>query len=669
MPYEECVLLVALPVLDYLYQHPTTPHRERLLESLVDLTHRLSLFAWLAPAWLNQSVRVPLETMGRVPPTLTERWHQEKRGQVIETDLDGNAEPDYVINVRFGNLSSFGTRGGLYWLRHEQGIYRMSQIDTAFYGDSQYAQIKAVRDLNGDQRPDLAYTVDTCGASTCFEKLYVLTWHNGAWQSLLYPDWWEPMNGKWTIHEQSDGTIELIADKHGPAIVGLGPFAAYNIHFRMNRGKFMPTTVSLLGADEATTRLEWADVALHAGLYHEAARILATIVNDKPPSPWIDFKPNALFRLGMVHLFLGDVTSAQQDWEYLVKNFPNHPAARDLVQARTLVHQPDDAWQVCAWLDRNSQGWFPSEHPGPIGNSYFFYLGWNDICDPTFILKVWRWSRQTPLEAQLARRGLGWQLLSNDYDLNSDGWADLIGIVDFGVVKTPWVWLSQGDTFQPRWVADSTPPGAIAIDGIGPYKDTLRCQSIRVLDLDNNRRPEVLFQCRYHIEIWEWTGDIFSLHQAAYPNDSEKGTVEITPHTNWSEVKTVALDMHDHPTAEWLYRWEKGTLTRIHPPQVIAPPPSIPPSLLANALAALYGEHHPSRTMEILRHVTLTQPWERATAQYLRAAALAYHGDTLQARAAFSALAREFPASQWARLAKQWFSDIDATTPEDHRHP
>lgn len=52
-------------------------------------------------------------------------------------------------------------------------------------------QLLATKDINGDQQPDIVWTDETCGASTCFQTVEVISWTGAQW-------------GDWT-----DGTISM----------------------------------------------------------------------------------------------------------------------------------------------------------------------------------------------------------------------------------------------------------------------------------------------------------------------------------------------------------------------------------------------------------------------------------------------------------------------------
>jgi len=662
--YGDCIGPLGFKILDYLYQHPETPYRKGLTKRLLDLAGysypSVLPLEWLIEDWLDASVRRPFEVAGGLPPGFAEQWREW--GQVFETDLDGNGDPDYLLTFRLGALVP-GDQGRLYWLHREFGKYQLAQLATS------QPTIKAVRDLNGDGRTDVAYSTSHCGASTCFEYLHIFSWKDDAWRSILIPDGWSPQNGGWVIQDRKDGTAELSATTRGTGSAGFGPFFRYNIHFLPIHGEFVPVMVSPEempqeigegGGD--VIHLEWAQKLAYSHRFTESLEILTAVVEKRVGSnPWIDYTPYALFRLGMTHLFLRDVTTAQQVWGRLVATFPDHPVSRDVAQVRTIVQRPEDVWRVCSWLYQNhkTQIWPPPEmtsgKAGNIPTSYGAPLSWRDVCHPLLLMPLWTWTRQEPLEAQAARFDLSWQLLSADYDLNGDGLPDPIGVLNIRGARSPWAFLSDGDFYRPLFVAQPFPLGAIQLDDYSTYSSATEYQEIRLTDLDGNHQPEILMISPYRFMLWEWVGHRFRLPSVQSPDSTGQFILETIPDGKGNIlIQRFEPQVQGEQVTEWVYRLKKGVLTRVSPPAVVTPSP------FAGAMAALFRDAKPGQALAYLEHFEPTpsiaaiySATERAAVRYLRALALKYAGYETEAQTEFTAIEREFPDTGWALLARE----------------
>jgi hypothetical protein len=652
----ECTGPLVFKILDYLYQHPNTSYRRVLIERVIDLVgygYDVLPFQWLVEEWLDMAVRQPFQAAGGLPPWFEEEWRD--RGQVLQTDLDGNGDPDYLVAFRLGPPLFYDSPGGLYWLHGEDGRYKWMQLL------ANQPNIKAVRDLNGDGRTDVAYSSSHCGAATCFEHLHVFSWQDGTWRSMLVPDGWSPLNGGWTIQDRKDGTAELIATTRGPGIAGFGPFFRYNIHFLPIHGEFVPVRVSPEEVPQKggegggdVIHLEWAQKLMYSHRFTESLEVLTAVVEKRvEPNPWIDYTPYALFRTGMTHLFLRDATAAQQVWERLVTVFPDHPVSRDVAQVRTLVQRPEDVWGVCSWLDqKKDRYWSPPELAakgtglGGIPTSYGAPLSWYDLCNPHLLLPLETWTRQESLEVQMARLGLSWQLLSVDYDLNGDGLPDPIGVLNVRGARSPWAFLSDGDFYRPFFVAQPFPLGAISVDeDYSYYRRATEYQEIRLTDLDGNHQPEILLIGPFHFTLWEWIGHRFRLN-FVQNHDLRRAQVlagRLTLETTVDGKGAIRVQWFEPQAqreliSEWVYRLEKEGLTRVIPPVVTTP---------QQALAYLV-RFEPTPSVAVIYSAT-----ERAAVRYLRALALKYAGYETEAQTEFAAIIRELPDTGWALLAKE----------------
>lgn len=682
---------LAVKILDYLYRHPDTSYRQALEDRLIDVTYssygfyRWFPIQWLRDDWLERYVRIPFDIAGGLPSAFQERWRD--RAEAFVADLDANGEADYLVAIKFGPRIGVDTLSGFFWVHRSGGAFELVPLPGWVYDYEEepniralYPTVLAIEDLNGDGQAEVAYTVSTCGASTCFERLRVLSWQDGRWKDLLVTGGWVPQNGRWVIRDDDgDGIAELVATDTGPGSAGMGPSVPYEIHFQLRHGEFVPVEEVLpegpeyMGEEFRSVKY-WlfGQRLLRAYRFTEAVRMLeclAGCVDEE--NPWVDYRPFALFRAGMVHALLDDVERARELWDQLVEQFPDHPLSQDVAQLRQVIKTRDDIWLGCAWLDENGQDWAAHEHLSGLPNGYRFYLDWSDLCASGFLLPLWHWSTQESLVAQMARFQISWNKLSTEYDLNNDGIPEPIGLLSVGNGRSPWVFLSQGDSYWPLLVTQPFPIEALNTAGAfwsGFYSAIdPECKDIRVTDLDGNHMPEVLIVCPGRFQVWEWLGHRFQPHIVQYydPRRAKvlRGRVVLTTGPGDTAKLRVLLSDPDAPgqvVEERTYRLRGGDLQLIGRDPAPEPPG---PSPLAEALEALFRDADPQRALEYLGRYDSSVPWTQyydapaafreATGLYLKALALLYLGQERKAQPILETLMRDYPETGWAVLAAE----------------
>jgi hypothetical protein len=148
---------------------------------------------------------------GALPP--------EAQGQVLAADLTGDGHAEIVValwraggEAPSGDLLIFGHQGGQYALLYQQGVepYWMT------------TRLLNILDANEDGHPDVAYTLRTCGAHTCFDTLEIVGWEETGFFSL--------MGGKldmpYPTYTVSPGRIDALSGQIGS--VGAEPQRGYS---------------------------------------------------------------------------------------------------------------------------------------------------------------------------------------------------------------------------------------------------------------------------------------------------------------------------------------------------------------------------------------------------------------------------------------------------------
>jgi hypothetical protein len=527
-PYAQCVAPLGTAILDFVQRHPETSFRFALAERLIVLAGDTLYpdLEWLIAGAVDTAVRVPIEAQGRPTSALLAQW--SAHGRIVLTDLDDDGMDDYLVTVRFGRGTGnpYSSEGGLYWLRRENGRFRLSMLPTIRpYGNVPVEPaLKAIRDLNGDGHTDVAYFSTECGASTCFDYLQIMSWQDGGWRDWLATNPWIPENGGWSFTYPDQGPAELIALDGGPGIAGFGLILPYQLRFGVMHGEFVPVEVepypdpnTLSPYDKGVASLQWAIKLSYSHRFTETLEVLNPIVTAGKSPDGADYAPYALFRIGMAHLFLRDTAAAKQAWDQLIAAYPDHPVAVDVAGLRPLLGGPEDVWPMCAWLRANRtkgwtglpDGWAPPEaEPWLLDNAHLIAFQWSDQCDPLLLVPWATWTRTTPLAEQAQARGQGWQLLSDDYDLNGDGLSDPLARLEFTGQPTLWAFLSDVAGYTPLNVMQPLPLGATGLEeGYGwPMPHPGDHLTVQVVDLDHNGWPEIWIDGPNWSVRWEWIG-------------------------------------------------------------------------------------------------------------------------------------------------------------------
>ncbi|NNJ09816.1 hypothetical protein EKD04_005710 [Chloroflexales bacterium ZM16-3] len=281
------------------------------------------------------------------------------------------------------------------------------------------------------------------------------------------------------------------------------------------------------------------------------------------------------------------------------------------------------------------------------------------------LLPLLPWGRDEPLTSQLDRVGLGWQLLSADYDLNGDQIADLIGVLDYGGVRTPWAWLSAEDQYRPLFAPQGYPLGSTGTEQGYEYRDYQHYQDVRVSDLDANGRPELLLVATQELVLMEWAGDRFRIQREELDPSplmtpfTEQGRAEevlAEPQADGSSrLRARMIDAQGQALGSWIYALQDGELRRIEPPVE-------DPVEVSRLIEVLFGADEPRRALQMLADFAPVEPangyqrefylaWQQEAADYLRGLALAYTGDAGSSQEIWRGLAQRSPDSVWAPLA------------------
>lgn len=642
-------------ILEYLDTHPNIGARSKLEDKLFDLAHRLPFDSnhttnWLADDWVNTILPARLEATADPAANVPYLWNERMR--VIPTDIDQNGKTDYVVGLRYDEGHSVEPPGSLFWIHYNGSTPIVEDLHSEFDpGESRAPRDLWVGDFNADGLQDIVYTANACGASNCIVAIRYVSYDKGVWRTIPRVSYYSALNGGWQLNKLTDGTYELIMDvRDGGSLGSFTASAIYELHFRWRNGEYLPVLTSAAPQLGAVQSLAYSEQLMRERRYADAIATLQQVFTSSPPEAAdIDYRPFALYRIGLLYLYLDDVTNAQRAWQELITTYPDLPISQDMSRARALAQSRQDLFLVCQWLAENAQDWTPKQDFRFTNPGYLLYFRQGLVCDSNQILPVLPWSRATSLESQMRTRGLDWQTVSTQYDLNGDGINDPIGLLEN---RVPWVMLTYGDQYNPFLVINAAPAGAIP----EMFSDSLRCKFISVTDINLDHAPELVQQCDYAFEFWQWRGNTFSRFTAYCPAKCEYAVLSIEPKTGLGTIRL--QDTTTQPTPEYPIRQyelrEQNWVWVIPTEEPPKPPiPNPPPSLLSEIIRLIFREQDPSAALSLLNATDPLDPDHHAAYQYMRAIAYNKLGDTVRATALWAELAELTTDTAWGRRAKE----------------
>jgi tetratricopeptide (TPR) repeat protein len=180
-----------------------------------------------------------------------------------------------------------------------------------------------VDDLNEDGYTEIAYSSTSCGAHTCFTKVYIVSSGRGTYADLtaggIEMAYVEPYFTDW----DNDGVPELIM--HGGTIgsVGAGPQRERTEVYRWDGAKYVLTETVLDYSNYLYFRVLDANQALLAGDYERAATLYREAIDSPYLDVWMDegerddLAAFSRYRLTLTFLIMGEAGQAEAAREEL----------------------------------------------------------------------------------------------------------------------------------------------------------------------------------------------------------------------------------------------------------------------------------------------------------------------------------------------------------------
>jgi len=244
-------------------------------------------------------------------------------GPVVVADLSGQGSDDVVVAAADTQAGGSLPEGTLLILHNDGGVYHVV-FDSAAAGQTRGpVSIVSTQDLTGDARADVTYAIQSCGASTCFAELHLLTCRNGEYEDIAgtiavaFPDRIEV--------REANGGRELVVHGNTYGSVGAGPQRAQTLIYRVQGGRLTLAETSYDASDLLYFKVLDANAALAAGrlddaigLYNQAIsdgalKASAMMMNGMDAAQEIEaLKSFARFRLVVAYAIRGDEVAASK---------------------------------------------------------------------------------------------------------------------------------------------------------------------------------------------------------------------------------------------------------------------------------------------------------------------------------------------------------------------
>jgi hypothetical protein len=256
----------------------------------------------------------------------------DEAGAIRSLDMTGDMDPEIVVALidplpavdrpwSPGEVLIFQCRGGAVVPAY-QGRMAIEQEPEAYE-----FMLRQVEDVNGTGRADVVYVTSACGASTCWERLYVVEWDGAGFVNRV-PDMADYAYPTFTV---GDGRIQVEVGGIGSA--GAGYQRSYRETWEWDGRQFI-VTQQLVGPPTALVHtLHDGDDALLRGDYGQAIGRYRAALDDSslPVGLFLETEElgravvsaYARFKLVVAFAASGDGWGAQSQYELLMAEHPD----------------------------------------------------------------------------------------------------------------------------------------------------------------------------------------------------------------------------------------------------------------------------------------------------------------------------------------------------------
>ena len=206
-------------------------------------------------------------------------------------DMTGDGQQDVVVSIYNPNSRRTPPSGTLLIFVCGSGSYNLA-FQLAAPEDQGVPGIRFLQDLNADGKADLVTSQGTCGASTCFETVKILTWTGAGFENALEGSGADLPDPDIQIQDpQVNGIYQLVITAGGAGSVGAGPqrivtrtwtYDPASQHWKPGPDELASSTYRIHVLQDADTAFKKGDYALAEALYGQ-------VRDDQPPlADWMD---------------------------------------------------------------------------------------------------------------------------------------------------------------------------------------------------------------------------------------------------------------------------------------------------------------------------------------------------------------------------------------------
>ncbi len=255
----------------------------------------------------------------------------DEAGRVRSLEMTGDIDPETVVA-----LIDPMPEVDLPWVPGDVLIFqcRGGAVVPAYVGrlatggdpaDLQFS-LEKVEDVNGTGRADVVYTVSSCGAHTCWGRLYIIEWDGAGFVNRI-PDMEDYAYPTFTV---DDGRV--VVDTGGIGSAGAGHQRSYQEIWVWD-GRQFSRSEQIVGPPTALVhRLHDGDEALARGDYGEAISHYQQALEDTllPVGLFLEtdeqgtavIRAYARFKLIVAYAVSGDLWRAQKQYDSLLAEHP-----------------------------------------------------------------------------------------------------------------------------------------------------------------------------------------------------------------------------------------------------------------------------------------------------------------------------------------------------------
>jgi|GEM_PF-904360 len=256
-----------------------------------------------------------------------------------DVDLNGDGVNDVVIMALVPEADpaftpSLMPAGGLFVYVSASATAGTGQFDLAYEdlpgSGYSYPRIVSLDDLDGDGRNDLLYTVQNCGAHTCFAELKGVRWVAAKHLESLFVDPIEATDAEFrVVGSEMRGAYEIVVQVGMIGSVGAGPQRTFEHTYRWDGAHYVLAEERVTSGQHPIHLINDADALLAQGKYAEALALYVQSYQDETlDRDWAAYEgweraleAYARYRSMLAQVAVGDDRGAESTYKALQADY------------------------------------------------------------------------------------------------------------------------------------------------------------------------------------------------------------------------------------------------------------------------------------------------------------------------------------------------------------